>query len=112
MVGNEGLTTETENKTIENIIDKYIELYQEDLTQEGSTITYNETSRSRAEEFLREVNRAMHEPEKLNDWIRGEAGIDFQGEFAGIEFEDIIEGLKRLNVIFEGREQKMTCVFY
>ena len=105
LVGNEGLTTETENKTIENIIDKYIELYQEDLTQEGSTITYNETSRSRAEEFLREVNRAMHEPEKLNDWIRGEAGIDFQGEFAGIEFEDIIEGLKRLNVIFEGREQ-------
>ena len=111
IAGNNNLNTENMERGLEEITNKYIELYQEGYTQEGSTINYNRESRLKAEEFLREVNRAMHKSEKLNDWIRGEAGTkQFEGEFSGPDYTSIIETLKELNVVFQGQDQKAFSI--
>lgn len=111
IVGNNNLNTENMERGLEEITNKYIELYQEGYTQEGSSISYNDESRNKAEGFLKEVNRAMHKSEKLNDWIRGEAGRkELEGEFSGPDYTSIIETLKELNVVFQGQDQKAFSI--
>jgi hypothetical protein len=66
-----------EDKAVVNTItDKYMELYTEGATIEGSRLVERKESKEKAEAFLKEVTRVMMTDLKLNDWLNPTAESD------------------------------------
>ena len=74
------------------IIEEYSNLYMENATLDGPI----QASTDKAEAFLREINRALHEPNKVQDWLNGREGT---AQFQGDRYSDIIASLERLNAL-------------
>ena len=53
-------------------------------------------STDKAFAFLREINRALHESSKVQDWLNGREGT---AQFQGDRYSDIIASLERLNAL-------------
>ena len=95
--------TSVEIQTLRRVIEEYSNLYKEGAVQEGAGLRYKEDSVKKAQTFIAAINRAMHNTAKLNDWKTGKDNTaDFQGE----RFQDIIDGLERLNAL--GLEEKQA----
>lgn len=88
--------TSLEIQTLNRIIEEYTRLYKENAVQEGSGRRYNEKSVKKAQDFIREINRALHNAAKVSDWQNGREGT---AEFQGEQYQDIIDGLTRLNAL-------------
>ena len=74
------------------IIEEYSNLYMDNATLDGPI----EASITKANTFLREINRALHEPSKVQDWLNGREDT---AQFQGDRYSDIIASLGRLNTI-------------
>lgn len=74
------------------IIEEYSNLYMDSATLDGPI----EASITKANTFLREINRALHEPSKVQDWLNGREDT---AQFQGDRYSDIIASLGRLNTI-------------
>jgi len=97
VVGSAGnAPTTVEIQTLRRVIDEYTRLYKEGAVQEGAGLKYKEASIEKAKTFIAAINRAMWNQNKLNDW---KAGTDNTEQFQGDEFQDIIDGLERLNAL-------------
>ena len=55
-----------------------------------------EASITKANTFLREINRALHEPNKVDDWLNAREDTK---QFQGDRYSDIIASLDQLNRI-------------
>lgn len=108
MAGRSGvLPASSESQTFRRIIEEYTKLYKENAVQEGSGYRYNEDSVKRANDFIEEINKALHNPLKVNDWKTAnpnEKASQFQGE----RYQDIIDGLERLNGLGLSQRQAYT----
>ena len=74
------------------IIEEYSNLYMENATLDGPI----EASITKANTFLREINRALHEPNKVDDWLNAREDT---AQFQGDRYSDIIASLDQLNRI-------------
>ena len=77
---------------IERIQEEYARLYNKNM-EEGSA---DAKSIENAEKFIREINRALHEQAKVNDFEVGNT------PYIDKRYSKIIEGLRRLNTIVSG----------
>jgi len=96
--------TDAEVEVMRKVMDKYIQLYNEGATAQGGSFRYNGESTSRASFFLREVNRALFESKKVEDWVKGEVKFkygDKETVMAGTEYQDIIDGLQGINARYK-----------
>ena len=87
------------------ILNKYKEIYSENATVEGVGIVYSPESQKVATRFLRDVNRALWEPKKLNDWIGGNTTEVPILERGSEEFTDVINSLQKLHEIYNDKSQ-------
>ena len=90
--------TSVEINILDRVIQEYTRLYKENAVAEGSGLRYNDESVENARDFIREINRALFEQSKVNDFVTAnpnEKASKFQDE----NFRDIIDGLQRLNAI-------------
>lgn len=87
------------------ILNKYKEIYSENATVEGVGIVYSPESQKTATRFLRDVNRALWEPKKLNDWISGNTTEVPILERGSEEFTDVINSLQKLHEIYNDKSQ-------
>ena len=114
-------------ETFELIMEKYRQIRQVDATGDKQT-NYTSEAKRKSALFIREVNRALFQPLKVEDWQDGNAGVgvkenyrfkDWNDEFKtpepgaqpifrfpnNNEYKRIIEGLEELNAIFKtGKE--------
>ena len=114
-------------ETFELIMEKYRQIRQRDATGDKQT-NYTSEAKRKSAVFIREVNRALFEPRKVEDWQDGNAGVgvkenyrseDWNDEFLrpkpgaqpifrfpnDNEYRRIIQGLSELNAIFkEGKK--------
>jgi len=88
--------TDSDTYVLRLVMDQYIKLYQEGAVREGGTLTYKRESMDKAKLFLREINRAMYIPDKVEDWKQGRAG-EGAAEFQGAEYQEIIAGLESIS---------------
>ena len=88
--------TSVEINILDRIIQEYTRLYKENAVAEGSGLRYNDESVANARRFIREINRALFEDRKLQDWQQGREDTQF---YQDENFTDIIEGLQRLNAL-------------
>ena len=106
-------------ETFELIMEKYRQIRQEGASGNKQT-EYTRDAKDKSALFIREVNRALFEPRKLEDWESGQAGIgvkenysdknwndetkkptgDPRFAFPVAEYSRIIEGLRELNGMF------------
>lgn len=96
-------------QTLEAIMDKYRQLNQEGAKVEGVKLKLSEDSKLKADNFLREINRALWNKNKLNDWQTGKAGQNEQGQqlynfTKETGFQRIIDGLEELHNLYAGNE--------
>ena len=77
---------------IERIQEEYARLYNKNM-EEGSA---DAKSIENAEKFIREINRALHEQAKVNDFETGNT------PYIDNRYSDIISGLRRLNTLVSG----------
>jgi len=95
------------------ILDKYIEIYSENSTLDGVGIRYAPESQKAAERFLRDVNRALWEPKKLNDWVSGDTNEVPILERGSEGFTDVVNSLQQLHQIYSGNStdaKKLTKI--
>lgn len=76
------------------IMDRYVTLYKEGARQEGGSLQYKGESVENARTFLREVNRALFNKDKVQDF---KLGRDDAGKFQGEKYQGIIDGLDSLS---------------
>lgn len=96
--------SDAEVEVMRKIMDKYKELYTAGASQSGGSYRYRGDSTKRASFFLKEVNRALFEPLKIQDWATGQVIFkdgDNQTVMAGPEYQDIIDGLQKINARYK-----------
>ena len=106
-------------ETFELIMEKYRQIRQEGAGGNKQT-EYTRDAKDKSALFIREVNRALFEPRKLEDWESGQAGIGVKENYSAdnwndetkkptgdprfafpvAEYSRIIEGLRELNGMF------------
>ena len=106
-------------ETFELIIEKYRQIRQEGAGGNKQT-EYTRDAKDKSALFIREVNRALFEPRKLEDWESGQAGVGVKENYSAdnwndetkkptgdprfafpvAEYSRIIEGLRELNGMF------------
>jgi hypothetical protein len=93
--------TDENTAAMRRVMEKYIEIYQANARQEGGSYQYDNESVAKARGFLREINRALFEKKKVDDWKQGNATWkDTEGKeqrFDTAEYQDIIDGLDALS---------------
>ena len=100
------LPTDADVYILSRIVDEYMNLYQEDATfTKGDP--YKKESKANAEAFIRAINRAIWKDLKIEDW---KAGKEETAQFQGDQFQDIIDGLERLNVLFGPESNSETSI--
>ena len=96
--------TDAETEVMRKVMEKYTQLYNEGASAQAGSFKYKGESTARASFFLREVNRALFESKKVDDWVKGEVKFKY-GEtetvMAGPEYQDIIDGLQGINARYE-----------
>ena len=96
--------TDAETEVMRKVMKKYTDLYNEGASAQAGSFRYKGESTARASFFLREVNRALFESKKVDDWVKGEVKFKY-GEtetvMAGPEYQDIIDGLQGINARYE-----------
>jgi hypothetical protein len=94
--------------TINNIMDKYKELYYENHTLNAGKLVTNEEAVATADKFLENAQRAMFKENKIQDWIN-ENPIEvpvYNRANAQEDFADIKNGLVELHKILKGKKDK------
>ena len=86
--------SDADTLVMRQIMDQYVELYQKDARQEGGAFQYKSESVENARTFLREINRALHKKDKVQDFKQGKEDA---AKFQGPEFQGIIDGLDSLS---------------
>lgn len=93
--------TDENTAAMRRVMEKYVEIYQVNARQEGGSYQYDNESVAKARGFLREINRALFEKKKVDDWKQGNATWkDTEGKeqrFDTAEYQDIIDGLDALS---------------
>jgi len=84
------------------VMDRYVDIYQKDAKNEGGTLTYNQESLQDARDFLREINRALFNKDKVQDWKEAR---EKTAKFQGVDFQPIIDGLDSLSDKNYSKEQ-------
>ena len=99
MTGTSGnAPTSVEINILDRVIQEYTRLYKENAVAEGSGLRYNDESVENARDFIREINRALFEQSKVNDFVTANPN-EKASKFQDSNFRDIIDGLQRLNAI-------------
>ena len=94
--------------TINNIMDKYKELYYENHTLNAGKLVTNEVAVATADKFLENAQRAMFQEDKIQDWINenpNEVPV-YNRANAQEDFADIKSGLVGLHQILKGKKDK------
>ena len=94
--------------TINNIMDKYKELYYENHTLNAGKLVTNEEAVATADKFLQNAQRAMFQEDKIQDWINenpDEVPV-YNRANAQEDFADIKNGLVELHQILKGKKDK------
>ena len=95
-------STVQDEAAAKTILNKYIEIYSENSTLDGVGISYDPESQKNAEQFLKNVNRALWEPKKLNDWVSGDTTEVPILERGSEQFTDVVNSLQQLHQIYSG----------
>ena len=96
--------TDAEVAVMADVMNMYRKLYSENAGVSRGTYSYQGESTARATFFLREVNRALFESKKVDDWVNGEVKFKFGDKetvMAGPEYQSIIDGLKKINARYK-----------
>ena len=94
--------------TINNIMNKYKELYYENHTLNAGKLVTNEEAVATADKFLENAQRAMFQEDKIQDWINenpNEVPV-YNRANAQEDFADIKNGLVELHQILKGKKDK------
>ena len=86
--------SDQDTMVMRRVMEQYVNLYQKDSRQEGGSFQYKSESVENARTFLREINRALFNKDKVQDWKQGREDT---AKFQGQDFQTIIDGLDSLS---------------
>jgi hypothetical protein len=92
------------------ILNKYKEIYSEGATLEGVGIKYDPKAQDKAERFIRDVNRALWEPKKLEDWVSGNTTEVPVLQDGSEQFTDVVNSLQQLHEIYNNKKADAKTV--
>lgn len=92
------------------ILNKYKEIYSEGATLEGVGIKYDPEAQDKAERFIRDVNRALWEPKKLEDWVSGNTTEVPVLQDGSEQFTDVVNSLQQLHEIYNNKKADAKTV--
>jgi len=98
---NDETMTSLEVDALRKIIAQYETLYYENMQEADGRMQLDTESGEKALRFIEAVNRALHEPRKMEDW---RTGAENTAEFQGDAYREIINGLERLSALNLGRD--------
>lgn len=100
---NEETMTSLEVDALRKIIAQYETLYYENMQEVDGRMQLDTNAGEKAQAFIAEINRALYDERKMNDWRTNNAARD-GFTFPTEQYQDIINGLERLAALNLGED--------